>query len=124
MRPIQAVLSCLTALLAMPNGLAQPAPLEGISPTDWQSVELWIAERLPQAVILSAGLFSLPPATRDRVPQSDRPQSLDELLTRVDAQGREQAVGVMVQLPGGALRTLRFRRMGGELVPENPLIDP
>jgi hypothetical protein len=122
-RQVQAVLSCIVTLLVVPNGLAQPSTLEGVSPADWQSVETWISERLPEAVIVSAGLFSMPPA-RTEVPQSDRRQSLDELLKRVDAQDREQAVSVMVKLPTGALRTLRFRRMAGELVPENPLIDP
>ncbi len=124
MRQIQVVLSCLTALLVVPNGLAQPPTLEGVSPADWANVEMWISERLPEAVILSAGLFPMPPPARTEVPQSDRPQSLDELLTRVDPQDREQAVSVIVKLPSGALRALRFRRMGGELVPENPLIDP
>jgi hypothetical protein len=123
MRQIQAVLWCLTTVLVAPSGLAQQPSLEGVSPADWANVETWISERFPEAVVLSTGLFPMtPPPARTEVPQSSSPR-LDELLTRVP-QDRPQAVGVIIKLPSGVLRTLRFHHRGGELVPENPLIDP
>jgi hypothetical protein len=121
MRPVKTALSCLASLVAS-AGLAQPPTLESVSPESWATVESWIFKRFPSATIVSAALFPMAPPDRSEGPQSGS-ESLDELLTRVSPD-REQALGVIVRLPDGALRTLRFRPMDGDMVPENPLIDP